>query len=143
MNAKSHFLFFRQSRRCSSNRQGTAVVEFAITLPVIILIVFGAMEAASMLFLRQALVQASYESVKIAARDEGSQEAAVRAAQQVAEGRRIQGLQITFEPSNIQNVAPGQMIRVLVSAPADANSLIPFGIFKDRNVSADAAMIKE
>lgn len=133
----------RRSNRVSNKRKGAAVVEFAITVPVIVLIVFGTIEAASMMFLRQALVQASYESIKIAARNEGSQLAAVNAAEQVAQGRRIQGLQITFEPSNTENAPRGTMLRVLVSAPADSNSLIPFGIFKDRRVSADAVMIKE
>jgi len=130
-------------RRSTGHRKGAAVVEFAVCLPVIVLIVFGAIEAASMMFLRQALVQASYESIKIAARDGGTQQAAILVAEQVAAGRRIEDLNITFTPDITQDQPRGTLLRVRISAPAESNSLVPFGIFRNRFVSADAAMIKE
>lgn len=40
------------NRRKTARRRGAAVVEFAVCLPVIILVVLGSIEAASMLFLR-------------------------------------------------------------------------------------------
>lgn len=143
MTSNNNFGLKRHFYSTKRQRKGAAVVEFAICIPVIVLIVFGAIESASMMFLRQALVQASYESVKIAARDNGSQLAAINAAEQVAAGRRIDGLQVTFEPSDVESVPRGSMIRVIVSAPGNSNSLMPTGLFNGRNVSADAAMIKE
>lgn len=124
-------------------RRGAAVVEFAVCLPVILLIVFGSIEAASMLFLRQALIQSSYEAAKVAVKHTGTNSAATIAAQQVAAGRRINSLTITFQPADVSRAAKGDFIRVTVAAPGNPNSLIPFGPFKDRIVSAQAVMVKE
>ena len=55
--------------RARDARKGAAVVEFAVCLPVVVLIVLGSIEAASLLFLKQTLVQASYEGVKVAILD--------------------------------------------------------------------------
>jgi Flp pilus assembly protein TadG len=129
--------------KANSSRRGAAMVEFAVCLPVILLIVFGAIEAASMMFLKQALVQASYESVKIAARNEGTASQAIQAANDVAAGRRVANLNVRFEPSDIENVPRGRLIRVTVTAPANANSLISFGTFRGRTIAADATMVKE
>ncbi len=124
-------------------RKGAAVAEFAVCLPVIFLIAFGSIEAASMLFLRQAMIQSSYEGVKVAARNSGTNAAATAAATAVTEGRNLNGVSIVFTPSDVSSVPVGEIIRVTVSAPGDSNSIIPFGLFKNRTVSANAAMVKE
>lgn len=142
----------RNSRSKRHQRQGAAVVEFAVCLPIIVLIVLGSIQAASMLFLRQALIQSAYEGAKIAIRNDGTNLAAETAIQNVATGRRIQGLTFAFSstavPSggpdiNVEDVNAGNIIFVTVSAPADNNSFIPFGLFQGRVISAQAAMAKE
>ncbi len=124
-------------------RRGAAVVEFAVCLPVILLIVFGSIEAANLLFLRQALIQSSYEAAKVAVKNTGTNSVATTAAQQVAAGRRIANLTITFQPADVSSAAKGDFVRVTIAAPGNANSVIPFGPFKDRIVSAQAVMVKE
>ncbi len=139
----------RSSHRTSRNRNrnrkriGAAVVEFAVCLPIIILIVFGSIEAASLLFLRQALVQASYEGVKTAVRRGGDESLAILAATDVLDGRSLEGFTIELEPSDVSTVERGQPITMIVSAPGEENSLFPFGPFRNQNVVATATMVKE
>ncbi|MFK7767142.1 MAG: TadE/TadG family type IV pilus assembly protein [Mariniblastus sp.] len=130
----------RSGRRA---RKGAAVVEFAVCLPVIFLIAFGSIEAASMLFLRQALIQSSYEGAKVAVRNTGTNALATQAAQAVASGRNLNGMTVTFDPADVSAAAGGDIIRVTVVAPGDSNSFIPFGPFQNRVVSAQAVMVKE
>jgi Flp pilus assembly protein TadG len=132
---------FRVRRR--KVRRGAALVELAICLPVITLIIFGAIEAAGMVFLKQALVQTAYEGVKVAARRDGTESAARSAAASVTQGRNLDGVQITFDPRDVENTPRGTKIRVQVSAPADDNSLINFGFFRGRQLSVEAVMLKE
>jgi Flp pilus assembly protein TadG len=135
---------FRKKRLANQRqRPGAAVVEFAVCLPVIVIIVFGAIEAANMLFLRQAMVQSSYEAAKVAIKANGSNAAAIQVADEVVAGRRIKNLKVEFIPIDVSTVAKGDLIRVTVSAPGNTNSMLPFGPFKDRTVAAQAAMIKE
>lgn len=130
-------------KAAGKRRTGAAVVEFAVCLPVILLIVLGSIEAASMLFLRQALVQSAYEGAKVAARNDGNITDATTAVENVAAGRRLKSMAVTFAPADIEAVPQGEIIRVTVSAPGDANSFIPFGPFKNRTVAAQAVMVKE
>ena len=130
-------------RKAPGYRSGAAVVEFAVCLPVIILIVLGSIEGASMLFLRQALIQSAYEGAKVAVRNTGTNEDAITAIENVAAGRHINELSIEFSPADISEAAQGEFVTVTISAPGDSNSFIPFGPFKDRVVSARAVMVKE
>lgn len=134
---------FKLHRKNHKPRRGAAVVELAVCLPVLLLIGLGSIQAASMLFLRQALVQSAYEAAKVAVRNNGNVSDAIAAAERVSAGRRIRKLQIRFSPSNVASVPKGQMIQVVVSAPAKGNSLIPFDIFRNRTVSGTATMVKE
>lgn len=126
-----------------SRRRGAATVEFAVCLPIIVLIVLGSIEAASMLFLRQAMIQGAYEGAKVAILPESDNQDAIDAVEAVGQGRRLEDLDIEFEPTNIKTADPGETIRITVSAPGDANSFLPFGPFRGRRVSASAVMIKE
>ena len=124
-------------------RQGAAVVEFAVCLPLILLVAFGAVEAAGMLFLRQTLVQAAYEGAKVIVRNEGTEDQSRAIMDAVIAGRRLQGVSIQFNPANPEAVELGVPITVTVSAPSDSNSLISFGFFRDRDISASAVFAKE
>ena len=125
------------------SRLGAATVEFAVCLPVIVLLVFGGIQSASMLFLRQTLVQASYEGIKTAVTNNGNLADAEAAARAVTDGRNLEGVSVTFDPSDIESLERGGIVRVTVSAPGDNNSLFPFGPFAGKNVSASAAFVKE
>lgn len=128
--------------RARGGRRGAALVELAICLPVLLLIVYGALEAAGMIFLRQALVQSAYEAVKIAAKS-GNADAAREAAMDVAEGRNIDQLNVVFTPSDPGSLQRGSLITVTVSAPGDQSSPLPLGLFRGLTVAAQAVMVRE
>lgn len=128
----------------SSRKQriGAAVVEFAVCLPLIMLIVLGTIEAGSLLFLKQTLVQAAYEGAKvaIASGDEAQVNQAVGA---VVNSRNLNNVQVQFTPSDIANVPAGETITITISAPGDSNSIIPFGPFENQIVQTSASMVRE
>ena len=118
-------------------RRGVATVEFAVCLPVIVLVVLGSIEAASMLFLRQAMIQSAYEGAKVAILRNADNGDAIAAAEAVIQGRQLDGVTISFDPLDIAAAVPGDTIRVTASAPGDANSFIPFGPFNNHVIAAD------
>ena len=123
-------------------RQGAAVVEFAVCLPLIALIVIGSLEASNLLFLKQTLVQAAYEGVKVAIAT-GDTEKVEAVIEAVAAGRNLQGVEIEFTPTDIANLPPGEQLTIKVTAPGDSNSVLPFGPFKNIVVGTSASMIRE
>lgn len=136
----------RKFRRLDSkgrNRRGAAVVEFAVCLPLILLIMLGSIEAANMLFLRQALVQASYEGAKAAVNPESENASVVEIATLVAEGRRIEGFTIETVPADVSSAPQGTLVRVQTSAPVNSNSFISGTVFRNLTIDAEAVMVKE
>ncbi len=131
------------ARSNGARRRGTSTVELAVCLPVIFLLSMGAMEGASLIFLRQAMVQSAYETVKESVRTNGSKAEGLVRGEQVLSFRGITGESITFEPSNVDILEPGTPVTVTVSAPGDSNSVFPFGPFKNREISVQATMLKE
>lgn len=131
------------NKRRLSERRGTATVELAVCLPVIVLVAMGAIEGASMAFLRQTLVQSAYEGVKVAVRRGNDAANGQAAAQAVIDGRSLAGTTITFSPSDPDSASAGEPITITVTAPSDANSVLPFGPFQGKTVTVTATMAKE
>lgn len=130
-------------RGVGSRRRGAAVVELALCLPVIALLVFGALEGANMLFLRQALIQSAYEAAKATAKSTGSQANGQQLAQDVLTARSITPSAITFNPANVDALTPGTPFTVTVTADGDQKSIVQIGPFNGLSISAQATMLKE
>lgn len=132
-----------RTRHNGARRRGTATVELAVCLPLLFILSMGAMEGASLIFLRQALVQSAYETVKESVRTNGSQAEGLVRGQQTLSFRTINSPTITFSPANVDNLAPGTPVTVTVSAPGDSNSVFPFGPFQNQTITVQATMLKE
>lgn len=130
-------------KRFSRKRKGAAAVEFAVCLPAIFLIVFGAIEATSMTFLRQALVQSAYEVAKESVRRGGTQANGMTVGQQVLDARNITGANISINPPVVEDANPGEPVVVTVTAPGNANTVFPFDMFANRTVTVRATMVME
>lgn len=129
--------------RRSLRRKGVAVVELAVSVPVIVLIVFASLEGANMLYVRQAVVQSAYEAAKAAAKSRGSESAGRGLATSILASRNITKSNIQFAPSGIDNLAPGTPFTVTVSVPSDSRSITRAGPFRGLNIQVQATMLKE
>jgi len=132
-----------RTTRCSRRRRGVAVTEFAVCLPVIMLIIFAMIESCTMIFLKQSLTVASYEGMRTALIENADEADVRRSCQQVLDDRSIQGGTISIQPANFENLPPGEYIQVTVTAPADRNAVIPGSFFRGRTLSGAASMMKE
>lgn len=127
----------------SGSRRGIAATEFAVCLPVIVLIVLATVEACTMVFLKQALTVAAYEGARVAiAQDSASSDVQQKAEQILAE-RRINGGAVSVRPNNLSAISPGEYLSVTVTAPAAKNSVVPITFYRGRSLSATASMMKE
>ena len=118
-------------------------MELAVCLPLIVLVTFGGIEGASMIFTKQAMVSSAYEGIKIAVSPNATQADVVAASEAVLDGRLLDDATFTIEPANFRDVNRGELIKVTVTAPGDANSVFPFGPFQGRELSVSATMAKE
>jgi hypothetical protein len=126
----------------AGRRRGAAVVEFAVCLPLLMLIVLGAMEATHGVFLKQALSAAAYEGMRVAIEPSGKQADATKHAQAILDARLIKGSRITFD-TNVDSAPRGRKLAVEISAPISLNSPFIGRVIPDRIVKVRTVMVKE
>jgi Flp pilus assembly protein TadG len=124
-------------------RRGVAAVELAVCLPVIVLLVLGTIEACSMIFLKQSLSVAAYEGARTAVVPGMTKDDVQAACQQLLADRNVSGGQVTVKPADIVALNPGDFVDVTVSAPCNANSVVPNTFYRGRTLSATASMMIE
>ncbi len=122
-------------------RKGIAAVEFAVCLPVIVLLVFGAIEASSFIFLKQSLSVASYEGIREAAKDGGTLGTATARAEAILNSRGVNDFNVDF-PNGV-DLARGQNIICEVTAPTQTNSPLAGQFIANRDLTARVVMLKE
>ncbi len=128
--------------RRSPQRRASATVELAVCLPVILLVIAGAIEGANFAFLRQTLAQSAYEGIKVAVRRNSTPAQGLQAAQRITQQRNVQGVTFQFQPDP-RSAAPGTPVTLIVTAPGDSNSQFPIGPFSGRTISVRATMARE
>lgn len=124
-------------------REGTAAVEFAVCLPVIMLLIFGAVEASSFIFLKQSLNVAAYEGVREAIRSGSTSAEATTRAVNLLNARNVRDYQITFPAGEAERALRGERIVVQISAPTQTNSPLAGRFVANRQITSCVVMVKE
>ncbi|WP_153558968.1 TadE/TadG family type IV pilus assembly protein [Roseimaritima sediminicola] len=133
----------RPTRAAARGRRGVAAVEFAVCLPVLILLVFGAIEAASFIFLKQSLNVAAYEGCRAAIRASGTNAEAESKAVAILEARNVHDARVRFVSGDVSAVGRGEPVVLEVLAPTRANSPLAGQFIDNRDLTARVVMVKE
>ena len=129
--------FARLRSRC-----GTAALEMAVSLPLLITLVFGSMEMANAVFLRQSINMAAYEAAKVITRP-GSNEALARTrCQEVLTVRKVGIYTLTFTPTVTSATAKGAQVLVTLSAPASNLSYGPVQFMTGKTITSRVYMVR-
>ncbi len=124
-------------------RRGTALVELAIVLPMLLLVVFGIIEFGSVMYTRHNMVQAAREAARILAIKDGT----TAEATAVANSRLalVSGVNFTVSiTAPTSDSDPNQDVTVVITAPLSEAALSdPIGIMGNAVISARAVMRKE
>ena len=126
-----------------SNRRGVAAVEFAVCLPVLALLVFGAIEASSFIFLKQALSVAAYEGIRETVRVGSNNGNGTNRAENILTARTVNDFSITFPNGEASGAARGDQIVIEVSAPTATNSPLAGQWLANQTLTARIVMVKE
>lgn len=124
------------------SRCGTATVEMAVTLPLLITLVFGSMEMANAVFLRQSLNMAAYEAAKVITRP-GTNEALARTrCQEVLTIRKVDTYTLTFTPTVTTATPRGTQVTITLSAPATNLSYGPLQFMSGKSMTSTVVMVR-
>lgn len=130
-------------RRQADRRRGVAAVEFAVCLPVLVLLVFGSIEASSFIFLKQSLNVAAYEGVRDATRLTSNNDQARSRAENILVSRSVSNFTVSFPNGESANLDRGDEIVIEVSAPTETNSPLLGQFVPNQLLTARVVMTKE
>jgi Flp pilus assembly protein TadG len=129
--------------RRKKNSHGLATVELALCLPLLALLVFGSIEAASFIFLKQSLQVAAYEGIREAIRPGASDSTAVSRATAILNSRFIRDANVRFASGSVASLSRGQQVVIEVSAPTRTNSPLAGQWVSNRTLTTRLVMLKE
>jgi len=124
-------------------RRGVATVELAVCLPVLALLVFGSIEAASFIFLKQSLQVAAYEGIREAIRPGAIDSVARDRSFAILNSRFIRDAIVAFPLGTPANAIRGQQVVIEVSAPTSTNSPLAGQWVANRTLTTRLVMLKE
>lgn len=132
----------RSRKRTIASRAGVAALEAAISVPLIVTIVFGAIELSNAIFLRQSLNIAAYEAAKVITRP-GTNEALARTrCREIMNIRSVSTFSLSFSPAVTTATPRGTAVTVTLSAPASNLSYGPVRFMTGKNLSTSVVMVR-
>jgi Flp pilus assembly protein TadG len=126
-----------------AKRPGTAMVELACVLPILVTIVFGTIEVCQLIYLKQSLALAAYEAARVAIRRDATPALVTAKAENIAAARKVVNASVVVSPAGMTGLTPGMQVQVAVSAPWRENYVTRFVLIGDFNVSATMTMLVE
>ncbi len=129
--------------RATSNRRGIAATEFAVCLPIILVLIIGTIEACSMIYLKQTLSVAAYEGIRASIKPDATTADVTAACNQILTARNVNGATITITPSDFDTQPVQTWITVRVHASGGTNSVIAGWFYDALVVDGQATMMKE
>jgi len=124
-------------------RRAAAAAELAICLPLIVFLLLASIEACSMIFLNHSLTIAAYEGVRVAINYDGTNAAVLARCNQIINDRGVQDSSIAISPADVANVDRGDRVTITVSAPCDANAMLPPWFYGGKTLTCSTTMVKE
>lgn len=132
--------------RNNRKRLGTATIEFAFILPVLVVLTIGTIDLCSMMFLKESVTLAAYEGARRGVGRGRTNTDAVNRVTEFLDERNItyNGAQVaTFSSPGFAAADTLENVTVTVTVPCTGNLLIPSQWFDDLTLSASVTMRKE
>ena len=123
-------------------RRGLAATETAITLPLLVLLVFGAIELTNAIFLKQSLTIAAYEGARAVARPAATSDNGEARVDAVLAARGVSNYEVSFSPEVTASTPRGTTLKVTVSAPVAAHLVGPVWFFGERTMMSEVCMVR-
>src|SRR5690242_11974891 len=129
-----------------TNAKGSAIIEFAILLPVFILLILGVIEAGWALYIQSSLSDAAREGARVAVTANVGSSAIVNTINSLVDSDKISTnkLSVSISPIAISLQPRGTPITVNVSLPYSSASILPAPLFLGNvTLQAQVTMTKE
>jgi len=130
--------------RCKTHwngRRGVAAIEFAMTAPILFLLLYAALELGHANMVLNAVEAACYEGARVGIVPGASAADCTTAAQRILDVSNIRGSTITVTPNNLNTNSDS--VRVRISLPYSATAVIPPTFTRLVSINRQCELIRE
>jgi Flp pilus assembly protein TadG len=124
-----------------ASRQGAALVEFAIMVPILFVLFFACVEFSRVAMIRHTIDNAVYEAARAAIVPGGNATDAQSEARRILSAMGIVNSSVEITPRTLTRSTPEVSVRINV--PLDSNSYVPPQFFAGRTVTRELTMQRE
>jgi hypothetical protein len=127
----------------SNSRQGVAVVEVALCLPVLLLVTLLFIEFTNLLFLRQSLKVASYEGIRVAVKQSADLSDVIDVCAAILDSRQVNDYEISVEPEDFTTLPRGELTTVTIEVDKSENQLFGLLLGTSESIVVQSFGLKE
>lgn len=131
----------RPSAASRPSRSGAALVEFAITVPIVFLMFFAALDFCRLSMLTHTAEQAAYEGARRGSMPGATAQLAQAAAQEELDRLGIRDATVLLEPSVITSATA--RLTVEVHIPLSSNAWLPPQVLRDATIKRQCSLSRE
>lgn len=103
-------------------RSGVATVEVAFCAPILIIVTLGIIELTNLIFMRQTLLIAAYDAMRVAVKQGATKQQAIASAQKILDERNIKAY-FVFPRNGFERLPRGSYMKVRVRADTRQNAM--------------------
>lgn len=103
-------------------RSGVATVEVAFCAPILIIVTLGIIELTNLIFMRQTLLIAAYDAMRVAVKQGATKQEAIKSAQKILDERNIKAY-FVFPRNGFERLPRGSYMKVRVRADTRQNAM--------------------
>ena len=115
----------RRVKRLLYGRSGAAVVEFAVVLPIIVLLFMGTLEVGRAVMVRHVLEETARAGCRVAVFENGTKQDVLDIVATAMSNANIKNYTVTIDPDPPENLTAFQAVTVTVSVPYSEVSWLP------------------
>ncbi len=131
----------RTRAKKSEQRSGAAAVEFALTFPLLILMLFGAVELSHANMVLNSTEAAAYEGARRGIVPGSEAETCIASSQRMLDIAGVRGGSITVEPASL--LIDTDTIRVTIEVPYSSNTIVAPLFTRNLRIVRTCELIRE
>ncbi|TWU51900.1 TadE family protein [Rubripirellula reticaptiva] len=124
-------------------RVGTAIVELAVCLPVLVMMTLATVEACTMLYVQQTLKTTAFEGARVGIVPGATVENINFQCETLLDSHSINGYAISANPSDPTQLSQGDWLEITITAPFADNSLVGGWIYSDKTLERSVSLRAE
>lgn len=129
--------------RGDAGRTGAAIVEVALTLPVLVLICLATIDTCRVIFVKQSAKLAAFECARIGIIPGVARTQLDRLCSTFMAGRSVSQATVSLSVDELSSLVKGDLLTVTVTVPANSNALSSSWFYRGQTFAESVSILVE